>query len=329
MESPIPVDALLGVLDDIHRGTSIIKMSLDLFNNMLTEKYEVNKYTVEQLRDIKGTANLRTSSLDKTNEKLKYYQAVKVHLEKAERMRPIEEQFPFVRTDMIEFDRQLNKLFTSNAYVENRLNNESDQMEIAVQKLFRGHLQREEWDFAEVLLPGGIINGKKNVPLVQWDDLIYASRGDESRLFLIETKIYPHANDIICDEEDKIKYSKCLYVRGVRTIAYLASLLTKNIEGQCAAMRVEDKALLELIGAKIELVYSSRIMNKEIKERIGKLSTKLLSEGCSVNVSYMECPSASEGKVTSVPTDVTVTSVANSDLPFVEQDPEQSEADKI
>ena len=123
MESPLSVDALLGVLDDIHRGTSIIKMPLDLFNNMLTEKYEVNKYTVEQLRGIKGTANLRTSSLDKTNEKLKYYQAVKVHLEKAERMRPIEEQFPFLRTDMIEFDRQLNKLFTSNAFVEYHLNN--------------------------------------------------------------------------------------------------------------------------------------------------------------------------------------------------------------
>ena len=70
-------------------------------------------------------------------------------------------------------------------------------------------------------------------------------------------------------------------------------------------------------------------MNKEIKERIGQLSIKLLSEGYSVDVSFMECPSTSEGIVTSVPTDVTVTSVANSDLPFVEQEPEQSEADKI
>lgn len=285
-----------------------MKISLDIFNNMLTEKYEVNEYSVEQLRDIKGTANLLASSIDKTNDKCKYYQAVKVHLEKAERMRPIEEQFPFLRTDMIEFDRQLNKLFTSNAFVENRLNNESDQMELAVQKLFCEHLQREKWDFGEILLSGGTIYLKKSVPLVQWDGMIGARRGDESRLFLTETKMYPHANDIMCDEEEKIKYSKCLYQRGVRTIAYLDSLSTKNIEGQCVTMRMQDKVLLEYVGAKIELVYSSRIMNKEIKERIGQLSTKLLSEGYSVNVSFMECPSTSEGIVTSVPTDVTVTS---------------------
>ena len=35
---------------------------------------------------------------------------------------------------MDEFDRQLNKLFTSRAFVENRLNNESDQMELAIRQ---------------------------------------------------------------------------------------------------------------------------------------------------------------------------------------------------
>ena len=83
-----------------HRGTSITETSLDEFNSRLTEDYEANKYTVEQLRDIKVMVNL-FASLDKKNVKLKYYRAVKVHLEKAERVRPIEEQFPFVRTDIL------------------------------------------------------------------------------------------------------------------------------------------------------------------------------------------------------------------------------------
>ena len=191
---------MLSVLEDIHRGTSITKMSLDQFSDMLNEKCAVKNCTVKQLRGIKGTANLLSSSIDKTNNKLKYYQAVKVQLEKAERECPIEEQFPFVRTDMDEFDRQLNKLFTSRAFVENRLNNESDQMELAVQQLFRAHLKRENWDYWDISLLEGKVYRKKDVPLVQWDGIIGARRGDEFRLFLMETKMYPHADDIICEE---------------------------------------------------------------------------------------------------------------------------------
>lgn len=314
------MDALLSVLEDVHRGTSITKISLSQFSDMLTDKYDVKECTVEQLRGIKGTANLLSSSMDKTNDKLKYYQSVKVHLENAERERPIEEQFPFVRTDMDEFDRQLNKLFTSRAFVENRLNNESDQMELAVQQLFRAHLKREKWDYWDVPLLGGKVYRKKDVSLVQWDAMIGARRDDEFRLFLVETKIYPHANDIICDKDDKVKYSKCLYERGMRTIAYLASLSDKNIKGQCDPMRMQDNVLLELVDAKVELVYSSRIMNDEIKERIGQISTRFRADGYSVNVSFMECPSVSEGTVTSI--------LSDSDLSAVGQESERSEVDE-
>lgn len=63
----------------------------------------------------------------------------------------------------------------------------------------------------------------------------------------------------------------------MRTIAYLTSLSDKNIEGQCNPMRMQDTVLLELVDAEVELVYSSRIMNDEIKERIGQISTQVSS----------------------------------------------------
>ena len=61
-------------------------------------------------------------------------------------------------------------------------------------------------------------------------------------------------------------------------------------------MRMQDNLLLELADAKIELIYSSRIMNDEIKGRIRHIFNKFRAEGHFVNVSFMECPSASEGR---------------------------------
>lgn len=148
--------------------------------------------------------------MDKTNDKFKYYQSIKVHLEKAEGECPIEEQFHLVRTDMDEFNLQLNKLFISRAFVENLLNNESDQMELADQQLFRAHLRTETWDCWDVHLLGGKMCRKMDFQLLQWDTMMGARRSDEFRLFLADTKIYPHANDIICDKDDKVKYSKWL-----------------------------------------------------------------------------------------------------------------------
>ena len=291
------VDTILRMLEDLHRGTNTTELSLEQFKEMLPD---VKDCTVEQLRSMKGTANLLSSPLTKTDEKLKYYQTINVYLEKAEREHPIDEQFPYVRTDMDEFDKQLNKMLTSRAFMENRLNNESDQMELAVKQLFRAHLKQEGWDFWDVPLSEGKLYKKKDMLLVQWDTMIGARNCDECRLFLVETKLYPHANDVLCDENDRKRYNKCLYARGKRTIEYLASLFGKDIKGQCGTMRTQDTALLEFVDAKVELVYASRIMNHEIKKRIEQVSTLLSTDGHSVNVSFMECPSVSEGNFTSV-----------------------------
>ena len=311
------IDTLLRILEDIHRGTGTAKLSLEQIIEMLPDMKDC---TVEELRNIKGTANLLSSPLNKTDEKLKYYQTVKVYLEKAERERPIDEQFPYVRSDMDEFDRQLNKLLTSRVFVENRLNNESDQMELAVRQLFRAHLKEEGWDFWDVPLKGGKLYRKKDVLLVQWDTMIGARKGDEYRLYLVETKLYPHANDILCDKDDKKRYSKCLYERGKRTIDYLSSLSIKNIKGQCDVMRMQDNLLLEIADAKVELVYSSRIMNDDIKERIEQVSTLLRVDGYSANVSFMECPSVSEANFTSI--------LSGDDISAHVLEPEQSEVDE-
>ena len=56
----------------------------------------------------------------------------------------------------------------------------------------------------------------------------------------------------------------------------------------------EDNLLLKHADAKIELVYSSRMMNKEFEDRLGQPSATLLSNGYSVNVYFTECPSTSE-----------------------------------
>ena len=287
-------------MEDIHRGTIITELSLEKLKEMLPDEKDC---TVGQLRIMKGTANLHSSQLSKTDQKLRDYQTIKLYLEKAERERSIDEQFPYVRTDMDEFDKQLNKLFTSRAFVEYRLNYESDQMELAVRQLFRAHLKKGEWDFWDVPLSEGKLYKKKDVLLVHWDTMIGARNGDECRLFLLETKLYPHANDVLCDENDIKRYNKCLYVRGKRTIVYLASLSDKNIKEQCGTMRTQDTALIEFVDAKVELVYASRIMNQEIKTRIEQVSTLLSADGYSANVSFMECPTVSEGNFTSVLSD--------------------------
>ena len=98
------VDKLLNLLEDIRHVKNITKFSQEEFREMLPSEDCMKDCTVEELRDIKRNANLRSSSMDKTNDKLKYYNIVKVFLEEEERKRPIDEQFPFVRIDMDDFD---------------------------------------------------------------------------------------------------------------------------------------------------------------------------------------------------------------------------------
>jgi exo-beta-1,3-glucanase (GH17 family) len=132
--------------------------------------------------------------------------------------------------------------------------------------------------------------------------------------------MYPHANDILCDKDDNKRYNKCLYERGKRTIDYLNSLSKKNIKEQCDVMRMQDNLLLEIADAKVELVYSSRIMNDDVKERIEQVSTLLRVDGYSANVSFMECPSVSEGNFTSI--------LSGDDISAHVLEPEQSEVDE-
>ena len=249
--------------------------------------------TVEQLRDIKRTANLRSSSMDKTNDKLKYYNIVKVFLEEEERKHPIDEQFPFVRIDMDVFDRQLDKMLKSMTQLHKETLNFSTQMELAVRKLFGAYLDSNGWDYWDVPLTGGKIYRKKGDSLVQWDSIIGARKDDDFRLFLVETKTIPHQNDIFCEKGDE-GYDTILE-RGKRTIEYTKSLRSKNMKGLNGALRTQDNLLLEFVEAKIVFVYASGIMHDDIKDRIKRLPAMFKEDEYSVDVCFMECHTATEG----------------------------------
>ena len=293
-----PIETLLDIIDDLRRGESIIDLSLDDFRDLLPDKKTISRCSVNELRGIKATATLSSSAIDEADPRLKFYTAVKLYLEGEERSRPIEEQFPHVRTDMDEFDRRLNKMIASLDKQYRESANESDQMEFAARKLLGRYLESNRWEYWDVGLKEGRIYQKKGTAIAQWDGVIGAKRDDELCIFLVETKRIPHANDIFRD--DDINTGNSMFVRGIKTMEYLNFLRNKDIEGQFGSMLEQDLILKLYINARVVFVYASQTMNEAAKNRIRLLPAMFVEQGHSVDVYLMECLSPSEGNVVKV-----------------------------
>ena len=293
-----PIETLLDIIEDVRRRSSIINLSLDDFRDLLPDKKSISRCSVNELREIKATATLRSSAIDKADPRLKYYDAIKLYLEAEERSRPIEEQFPHVRTDMDEFDRRLDKMTASLDKLFRESANESDQMELAVRKLLGRYLESIGWEYWDVGLREGRIFQKKGTAIAQWDGVIGAKRDDELCIFLVETKRIPHANDIFRD--DDINNGKSMFVRGIKTMEYFNLLRNKDIEGQFGSMLEQDLILKLYINARVVFVYASQTMNEAAKNRIRLLPAMFVEQGHSVDVYLMECLSPSEGNVVKV-----------------------------
>ena len=130
-----PITVLVNILEDLRGEGRILNLSLDEFRKQLPAKGSISLCSVVQLRKVKSTADVLSFSMDKRNPRLKFYQEIKKYLEEEERSRPIDEQFPFVRTDIDDIARSLADLTRAAANLNRESSNESTQMEKATQEI--------------------------------------------------------------------------------------------------------------------------------------------------------------------------------------------------
>ncbi|KAJ1395804.1 hypothetical protein B484DRAFT_458984, partial [Ochromonadaceae sp. CCMP2298] len=198
-------------------GPEVEQNALDRLEALTVDELEA--LTVEELRaEIKLVKDMSTN-FHKGDGILCRLMALQQKLMEAERARPLEEQFPFLRCDVDISSGNISKLTADVAklvkatlllsrYVENK----SDEMESNAVRVFVKWLQGEGYtDVSEnETIPSGIIRNSDGQDLVQWDGIIDAQFGIVQNLFLLEVKEIAHANDI-----------PKLLERAQKTISYL------------------------------------------------------------------------------------------------------------
>jgi hypothetical protein len=137
-----------------------------------------------------------------TSEQSLYY-TLATALTEEERNRPINEQFPFLRSDMDLLVENTLALEASSKRLIETEKNKGKEMEDAVIPLFIDWLENNSYDPAVVPILDGKISSLEEPSklLVQWDGIIYAVKNEDKKLFLIETKQIAHENDISTAEK--------------------------------------------------------------------------------------------------------------------------------
>ena len=80
--------------------------------------------------------------------------------------------------------------------------NDSDQMEFAAQKLFGHHLAANGWDCWDVALEVGKVQKGKGAAIAQSGCIFGAQTVNEVRLYLVETRRFPHINGVRREDDD-------------------------------------------------------------------------------------------------------------------------------
>lgn len=228
--------------------------------------------------------------------KLPPYHSLMTAMMVEERSRPIDEQFPLLRSGMDDLTSNVRLLSDASQRLCRTEENEGKEMEVAVSHLFSSWLQDSQWEFEHVPIRNGKIFPLEDqkADLVQWDGIINAEKLDEKILYLIETKQIAHVNNIL-------KPGSGLYDRGVKTRQYLLNLKKGFTKGM--NYNLESKTQNSILGrypdCSITVVYASGSMNSDVKGELIKAESQYRDGGITISVLKMECPRLSTFSIAS------------------------------
>jgi len=226
------------------------------------------------------------------------------HLSSEERNRPIEDQFPFMRTDLDQLSKIAESLTKSNAFLDNLRMNRSLEMERDVNTLFVEYMRGKGMSLISIRstderkLTGVQLTLQKG-DTVQWDG-IYAGVDDhgdgiQANIFLIETKEIANARDIFENERNLCKKAK-------KTLQYFEQLKQtpsqrKPLKGKTTVdfQKEQISSYLKVpldgeehsIEPKVVVIYASGNMPSDVFEKLKMLRDEFKGK---IHVWSMECP---------------------------------------
>ena len=248
----------------------------------------------------------------KVQKKKKHLQNLLVAMNKVERSKPMEEQFPFLLIDLDRMnataDKQLkesDRILKSLAHLERHQLNKSDDMEACAIAVFMKWLEKQGYDdvFEVTSVKDGEIKASNGNTLVQWDGMISARKDGRLQLFLLEVKQIPNKFDILCppvEPGSTTKPRRDLAMKIERSLEYLRVTVPQHLE----ITKFGDKYRMQLRvlqdyahpDTHISAVYASGLMNAEVEETLEELATKFQDGG--VDILWAMCPRFESCEVT-------------------------------
>ena len=279
--------------------------SLDEFRTMLEDLVAWTDIAIEDIRVLQKEIKKCSFGLDKRNSESKFFVALENHLSLEEQRRPIDEQFPFVRTDLDQLSTITESMTKTTKFLDNAGLNRSRVMECSVNALFVEDMKKKG------LLPiisivstdqskyiGVELTVKKDEHIL-WDGMyaVIDCHGyyKQATIFLIETKEIANARDIFENENnlsDKVTKTLRYFDQRKQPSKGVKRPTDKDLvdiqkEQVASFLKVPLDGVENSAAPKIVVVYASGNMPSNVVEELVKLRNKF--EG-KVHVWSMECP---------------------------------------
>ena len=279
--------------------------SLDDFRTMLDSSFVAwTDIAIKDIRVLQKEIKKCSFGLNKRNPESKFFVALESHLSLEERRRPIDEQFPFVRTDLDQLSTITESLAKTTKFLDNAGLNRSREMEVAVNALFVEEMKKKDLPIISIVSTDqskytGVELTVKKGEHIQWDGMyaVIDCHGEykQATIFLIETKEIANARDIFENENN-------LSDKVTKTLRYLEQrkqpskgdkrptdkdLVDIQKEQVASFLKVPLDGVENSTAPKIVVIYASGNMPSHVVEKLVKLRDKF--EG-KVNVWSMECP---------------------------------------
>ena len=206
--------------------------------------------------------------------------------------RPVEEQFSYIRGDVVGLLEATRKVEVSTRRLENNENNRANSNKTSVCSCRIRNLE-ETSDIRDIVTiklgnieKYGVIKDSDGNELVQWECVFVGKINAVNTIFFVNVKETPHANDIVFESTNRAKSKIDFNDKILKTNEFFSSILPLDDSKRSNQFKMQNDMLRRYLNSPRCYVYASVHMHPDIIQRFDKLN---IIHDDKVSVHYAQC----------------------------------------